>query len=91
MEQIYIIVKGDRHTAARAATERGIPLVFVREVRGDGRTDTCGHVPATFFDKVSAWFAEPNPLPYPPGTCLHFHLPGVERASVGDVADRGGR
>lgn len=67
--KLVLIVKGDRHQAARAASARGIPFAFIREARGD-TIGTCGE---QFRDKVADWYGEPPHIaPHPAGALLLF-------------------
>jgi hypothetical protein len=76
-----IIVKGNRHAAARAAADRGIPFAFLREVDGW----TVGDAGDAHLDAVAAWLAEPGEtapgIGYRDGTCLHY----VVREEVRDA------
>lgn len=76
MRLIYtLVVKGDRFTAARAAADRGIPAIFLRENRYLSGMDT---VLATRADVavLAKWLAERHPLypgeGFPGGTLLIY-------------------
>jgi hypothetical protein len=65
---LVLIVKGRRFAAARAAAARGIPMVFIREARGE----TIGQVSDDFRDKVMDWYGETTKAPFTDGDLLHF-------------------
>ena len=69
-----VLVKGDKHQAALAAAERGIPFAFVDEWHhAEGAQQTYGNVPDSYWDQVTKWFCEPpRDAPFPVGTCLHY-------------------
>lgn len=73
---LQLIIKGDRFQAAHAASQRHIPLAFVREVRHAHVHETIGKVGVQFWDVVSKWFGEDIHAPYPAGTLLHFSQKG---------------
>jgi hypothetical protein len=63
------IIKGDKHAAALAASARGIPAAFVREVSGC----TVIRTGLAWRDALAAWFCEaPTVAPFPAGTCLLY-------------------
>lgn len=67
----YLVIKGDKFDAARAAAERGIPLAFVRELRDCG-VQTIGQSSCDP-EKLYAWLAEgPSMPPFPNGSLLHW-------------------
>lgn len=73
---LSLVVKGDKHTAAKAASARGIPMAFKTET---AHGETVGHVGTQHLDKVHKWFSEPGTAPFPPGSLLHFaHHEGIE-------------
>lgn len=64
---LSLIVKGNRFAAARAAADRRIPAVFVRETKGE----TILHVGEQFERDVGEWFnADVHGAPYPVGALL---------------------
>ena len=64
--QYNVIIKGTRWEAARAAADRGIPLVFVRESCGQ----THGLANSTV-DELNKWICEAqHHAPFPAGTLL---------------------
>jgi len=64
-----LIVKGNKHQAARAAANRGIPFAYVRQTD----TETVGLAPEIRFTEIAAWFGEaPLNAPYPVGTLLLY-------------------
>jgi hypothetical protein len=68
--EAQVIIKGNKFEAARAAADRGIPLVFTREVDGD----TLGRANATV-DELNAWLCSPpSAPPYPAGSLLHWYF-----------------
>lgn len=70
---LRVVVKGDKFAAARAASERGIPFVFVREVRRHGNVQTVGWIPKAFRDKAAEWLtAPPCSPPFPDGALLLY-------------------
>jgi hypothetical protein len=71
---MHLLVKGSKFDAAKAASDRGIPFVFVEEIRNAPvYLETIGKVDKRFADKVSAWFTEPGDAPFPEGTLLYYH------------------
>lgn len=73
---LNLIVKGTRFEAARAASARGVPFVFVNSTR---HGETVGVTSDTFWHSIAAWFAEDVAAkpPYAAGSLLHY-------ASVGE-------
>lgn len=70
---ISLIVKGSPVEAARAAADRNIPFVVIREATDN---KTIGETSASYTD-VAKWFAEaPDRAPFPVGTLMRFT--GVE-------------
>jgi hypothetical protein len=60
------IIKGSRFEAAKAAADRGVPLVFIREVGNDtvGKTEADENI-------LNKWFCEDDPrAPFPVGSLL---------------------
>lgn len=76
MTTLGLVVKGGRHEAAVAAANRGIPLVFVREIAGFAPT-TLGTTGVEQSAKVCSWFCEhPDTPPFPDGTLLLYTFTG---------------
>jgi hypothetical protein len=71
---ITVIVKGSAEDAAKAASDRGIPFVVVRENRvSAGALETIGYTSPEQERAVQAWFCEaPSNAPFPAGTCLFY-------------------
>ena len=65
---MLVIVKGNRHQAQVAASNRAIPFVVVSVTD----RETVGRVPEACRTKVAAWFGEAGKAPFPVGTCLHY-------------------
>jgi hypothetical protein len=55
---LNLVIKGGRFEAARAAANRAIPLVFVREVATGFLTTTVGRTGEEQIEKVARWLAE---------------------------------
>jgi hypothetical protein len=64
----YLIVKGNKFVAARAAADRGIPFVFDREVRGE---TTGGYTTASEIE-LNEWMVESISPPYKNGDLLFW-------------------
>jgi hypothetical protein len=85
---LSLLVKGNRFEAAKAASARNIPFVFVREHYPQGLPRDCietfGHVSREHWDKVSQWFhgSDTETAPYAPGTLLHFGTISKERSAT---------
>ncbi len=62
------IIKGDRHHAQVAASNRAIPFAVVNVTD----RETIGRVPEACHAKVAAWFCEAGSAPFPVGTCLLY-------------------
>jgi hypothetical protein len=77
---LRLIVKGDRLVAAKAAADRGVPFVFVRETMVTKKhTQTVGRTGDEHRAAVKAWFAElPKRRPFPAGTLLHWLWEGLD-------------
>jgi hypothetical protein len=70
---LNLIVKGDKFQSARAAGDRNIPLVFIREVRRGSAVETIARTGDQHRDAVVAWFGEePRNAPFPVGALLLF-------------------
>jgi hypothetical protein len=70
---LSLIVKGDKLTAAREASKRGVPFAFIREVRRHGTCETVGKVGSQHRETVAAWFQEGTRVaPFPAGTLLLY-------------------
>ena len=68
---MVLIVKGNKHQAALAAADHGIPAAFLQEFQE--LTSTTVRVPDSYADKAAAWFLEDkDPPPYPVGSCLWY-------------------
>jgi hypothetical protein len=65
---MLVIVKGNRHHAQVAASNRAIPFAIVSVTDHE----TVGRVPEACHAKVGAWFCEPGEAPFPVGTCLLY-------------------
>ena len=65
---MLVIVKGDRHRAMVAASNRAIPFAVVSVTD----RETVGRVPEGCRSKVAAWFGEAGSAPFPVGTCLLY-------------------
>lgn len=73
MPALNLIVKGDKHAAALAASERGVPFAFRDELPAMGYTT--GSTSEDHLDKVVNWFCEralDGSLLYPAGTLMHY-------------------
>ena len=55
---LTLTVKGNRYVAAKAASQRNIPAVFVRELQR--ASETVLRVGIQHREKVAKWFAEPH-------------------------------
>ncbi len=77
--ELSVIVKGNRHQAAIAAANRGIPFVFVRETSDPW---TIGRVGVQHEHKVQRWFCELDAAPFRVGTCLLY-------STISDLLDGG--
>ena len=65
-QTIYtLIVKGNKYQAARAAADRGIPAVFLREVETDTVLATRADI-----DTLNRWICEDTVAPFPIGSLL---------------------
>ncbi len=80
---IRLIVKGDRETAVKAASDRGIPFEFRNEIKPKDlypEFTTVGLTSECYLEKVSKWFVEDishaspwgNGQGYPVGSLLHY-------------------
>lgn len=68
---MHLIIKGNREQAARAASERGIEFVPLRELAQ--WNETTGIAPKSREAKIRAWMAEePTSAPFPTGALLLF-------------------
>ena len=65
---MIVIVKGNRHQAMIAASNRAIPFAVVSVTDHE----TAGRVPDVCRAKVAAWFSEAGEAPFPVGTCLLY-------------------
>lgn len=77
MAYISAVAKGDRFTVARAAADRGIPAVFVREVPAPGQaTQTVFNTSPEYVSALATWLAEPSAVVpgsgFPDGTLLIY-------------------
>ncbi|MEM4360098.1 MAG: hypothetical protein QXT45_06180 [Candidatus Bilamarchaeaceae archaeon] len=63
----FLVVKGNKFVAARAAADRGIPFVFDRELRGE----TTGYTTVSE-RKLNEWFIESVEPPYKSGDLLFW-------------------
>lgn len=73
MATLNLIVKGNKHEAAKAASDRHVPFAFTQELRAVGYT--LGRANASYVDLIAQWFNEPipeRPEPYPVGALLHY-------------------
>ena len=75
---MLVIIKGNRHAATVAASNRAIPLAVVSVTD----RETIGRVPEACRAKVAAWFGEPGRAPFPVGTCLHYRSEVPTEASA---------
>lgn len=80
MNQINLVIKGNRAAALAAAAKRDIPIVF-DEGNGafSGSNETLAHTGYEHLDKVKAWYADETHIMdiipgygYPVGTLLNF-------------------
>ena len=71
---LRLIVKGNKLEATRAAANRAIPFVFVRELRPVHHlgAQTVGLTGVQHRDKVTRWFCESGDAPFPGGTLLLY-------------------
>jgi hypothetical protein len=76
MNNLFVLIKGDKFQAANACAERGIPFVFKYEHRpmtDKSFVETSGLVPASFHDEIAKWFiSNHDEAPFPAGTVLHY-------------------
>lgn len=70
MDTIFLIVKGSRADAERAAHDRSIPFDFDCETAWG---ETHGRTQSTYWIQVAEWFlADRGPAPFPPGSLLFY-------------------
>lgn len=65
-----LVIKGDRFQAAKAAANRGVAMVFLRELKDTLSPQTVGATDASV-ETLNRWLCEPEgPPPFPVGSLL---------------------
>ena len=68
---LEVLVRGHIGEAEAAALSRGIALCGVSTFLPRWN-QTLLRIPTWCWNRVAAWYCEPNEPPYPEGTCLYY-------------------